>query len=60
MKLCSTQAFTLFSYSRRFSLYNWAAIELAGEFGFGSLNKDYKKKKTKYKLVIDIKPLKLI
>lgn len=40
MKLCSTQAFTRFSYSRRFSLYNWAAIEFAGEFGLGSLSSD--------------------
>lgn len=40
MKLCSTQAFTRFSYSRRFSLYSWAAIELAGELGFGSLSSD--------------------
>lgn len=42
-KLCSTQAFTLFSYSLLLSLYNWAAIELAGELGFGSLSKDWNK-----------------
>ena len=35
---CSTHAFTLFSYSRRFSLNSCAAIELAGELGFGSLS----------------------
>jgi len=40
MKLCSTHAFTRFSYSRRFSLYSCAAIALAGEFGFGSLRSD--------------------
>lgn len=40
MKLCSTHAFTRFSYSRRFSLYSWAAIELAGELGLGSLSSD--------------------
>ena len=38
---CSTQAFTRFSYSLRFSLNNCAAIEFAGEFGFGSLNNDW-------------------
>ena len=38
---CSTQAFTRFSYSLRFSLNNWAAMELAGEFGFGSLSNDW-------------------
>ena len=38
-QLCSTQALTRFSYSRRFSLKSWAAIEFAGEFGLGSLSK---------------------
>ena len=38
---CSTQAFTRFSYSRLFSLKSCAAIELAGEFGLGSLNNDW-------------------
>lgn len=50
MKLCSTQAFTRFSYSRRFSLYSWAAIELAGEFGFGSLSKDCKSRNKRKKI----------
>ena len=40
-QLCSTHALTRFSYSRRFSLNSCAAIELAGELGFGSLNKDW-------------------
>ena len=34
----STHAFTLRSYSRRFSLNSCAAIEFAGEFGLGSLS----------------------
>ena len=42
---CSTHAFTRFSYSRRFSLYSWAAIELAGLLGLGSLRSDLKEKK---------------
>lgn len=41
-QLCSTIAETLFSYSRLFSWYSWAAWLLAGLFGFGSSSKDFK------------------
>jgi len=40
VQLSSTISMTFFSYSRRFSWNNWAAFELAGEFGFGSSNRD--------------------
>lgn len=33
---------TLFSYSRLFSWYSWAAWLLAGLLGFGSSSKDFK------------------
>lgn len=39
-QLCSTMADTLFSYSRLFSWYSWAAWLLAGLLGFGSSSKD--------------------
>lgn len=39
-QLCCTIDATFFSYSRRFSLYNWAASLFAGLFGFGSWSKD--------------------
>ena len=40
-QLCSTIADTLFSYSRLFSWYSWAAWLLAGLFGLGSSSKDW-------------------
>lgn len=39
-QLCSTISFTLREYSRLFSVYNLAASEFAGEFGFGSHRSD--------------------
>ena len=40
-QLCSMQDVTLLSYSLLCSWYNCAALLLAGEFGFGSLNKHW-------------------
>lgn len=42
-QLCSTIADTLFSYSRLFSWYSWAAWLLAGLLGFGSSSKDWER-----------------
>ena len=41
VQLACTMAATFFSYSRRFSRYNWAAVLFAGLFGFGSCNSDW-------------------